>query len=932
MSGPGERGAHNLATVVCVDPDHDESSVHRALETGLSPPVEVTGVETAAAARSVLAERSVDCVVIASRRHRSDGPTLAEDCHRLDPALPVILYAREGSEALAAAAVDAGVSAYVSATATEPTDGTSDALEELCDAVEAALEDESPSPCRQIEAMHEVALEFERYHDPEAVYELAVDAMNQVLQSDASALYVESDGVLHPAAIEGPVAVDHAEPVNADEGVAGQTFNTGESAVIRELADSTAAQPIDDRLRSGISVPVGSLGVLQAASTTPNSFSEHDRVLGELLGAHVAAAIARIRSEAAVKRERDRFAALFDNVPDAVVLTGEVGSDVIVDVNPAFEATFGYDADELIGNSLEAFIVPEGQSVISVYETVGLGEVFTNEVTRETAAGTREFLFRGFAIELDDEIHEYAIYTDITDRKRWERELEQYQTLVESVGDPMYILDESGVVEVANDAMIEALGHPRERVVGTHAREYFPEEAIERGRRELREILEADDRKWGTFELTFPSADGDAYIAEDNVSPIVDDDGELLGSVGVIRDISDRKQRERRIRRLHEGTRELMAAEHADEVAAVGCTIATDILDYRLVSIYRYNDEREVLLPVSSSEGALELFEEPPSIERGERLAWDAFETGEPMAYGDVSTHQGVKNPETPIRSEAHLPLGAYGLMLVASRERNDFDRESLALASILAANVEAALERAERESELDQRRQDLERQNERLEEFAGSLSHDLRNPLTLASGHLDLARHAADAETTEHLEEIDWALQRMDDLIDDVLVLARSGRQLTDTVPVDLEDAVAQARRTVDSTLDVEVERPLPTIRADENRLLVLFENLFRNAIEHAGTDVTVTVGPGVDGGGFYVADDGPGIPPEERESVLESGYTTRPDGTGFGLAIVSEVAEAHGWELTIAASASGGVKFELAVGSDLRVDQSGDPPIETE
>jgi signal transduction histidine kinase len=100
-------------------------------------------------------------------------------------------------------------------------------------------------------------------------------------------------------------------------------------------------------------------------------------------------------------------------------------------------------------------------------------------------------------------------------------------------------------------------------------------------------------------------------------------------------------------------------------------------------------------------------------------------------------------------------------------------------------------------------------------------------------------------------------------------------------------------------------------TIRADRSRLQQLLENLIRNAVEHGGEDVTVTVGD-LDAG-FYVADDGPGIALEDREQIFESGYTTTDGGTGFGLRIVREIADAHDWSVSVTSSDQGGARFEV-------------------
>ncbi|AUX08872.1 histidine kinase [Halalkaliarchaeum desulfuricum] len=204
--------------------------------------------------------------------------------------------------------------------------------------------------------------------------------------------------------------------------------------------------------------------------------------------------------------------------------------------------------------------------------------------------------------------------------------------------------------------------------------------------------------------------------------------------------------------------------------------------------------------------------------------------------------------------------------------------------------------------------RQELERQNERLEEFAGMISHDLRNPLNVATGRIELAR---EEQESEHLEAARNALDRMEALIEDVLALARQGQPIDEPEAVELSSIARRSWDMVESDgaeLRIESDR---RVRADPDRLQQQFENLFRNSIEHGGTDVTVTVGDLSDG--FYVEDDGPGIPEEERERVFESGVTTESDGTGFGLAIVKGIADAHGWTVGITDGDSGGARFEF-------------------
>ncbi len=217
---------------------------------------------------------------------------------------------------------------------------------------------------------------------------------------------------------------------------------------------------------------------------------------------------------------------------------------------------------------------------------------------------------------------------------------------------------------------------------------------------------------------------------------------------------------------------------------------------------------------------------------------------------------------------------------------------------------------------ELEQKhaQEQLRHKNKRLDSFAGLVSHDLRNPLNVAQVRLGLVRKkSANQEIDDHLEPATRALNRMDEIIQDVLALTRGGQDLN---PEDLEfHDLAQVAKaswdhvdTADATLDLE---NIPAIRASESRLQQILENLFRNAVEHGGTGVTITVGALPDG--FFVEDDGPGIPAEERERVFEAGRSSADEGTGLGLSIVKTIAEAHEWSVSVTEGQEGGARFEL-------------------
>ncbi|WP_058994543.1 hybrid sensor histidine kinase/response regulator [Haloarcula sp. CBA1127] len=242
--------------------------------------------------------------------------------------------------------------------------------------------------------------------------------------------------------------------------------------------------------------------------------------------------------------------------------------------------------------------------------------------------------------------------------------------------------------------------------------------------------------------------------------------------------------------------------------------------------------------------------------------------------------------------------------------------------------------------TEQKERERRLRVQNERLESFASVVSHDLQGPLTVAQGHLELAQQEV---TNDHLDSIGAAHERMQTLIDDILTLAREGREATTTEPVTLRTAATACWETVETesaALETDTDS---VVLADPGRLQRLLSNLFRNCVAHGSESspsqmqqdsmehgsmggsgqsgetvenddgVTVTIGD-IDGAnGFYVADDGPGIPEDERDTVFGAGYSTASEGTGFGLAIVADIAAVHGWDISVTDSESGGARFEI-------------------
>ena len=213
-----------------------------------------------------------------------------------------------------------------------------------------------------------------------------------------------------------------------------------------------------------------------------------------------------------------------------------------------------------------------------------------------------------------------------------------------------------------------------------------------------------------------------------------------------------------------------------------------------------------------------------------------------------------------------------------------------------------------------------LRRKNDRLEKFTSLISHDIYNPLNTAFSHLYLAQNEVDCD---QLDKLATSLERMDDIISDTLTLAKQGKTVAETEEIDLKSLASESWEEITTTDSSLVIDDSVSLRGDRGRLRHVFENLFRNAVEHNDGSITVEIGlietlqlstRGGDDGqydGFYVEDNGSGIPDIDQVNVFSTSYST--SGTGLGLPIVEDIIEAHGWSIDVRNSPDGGARFRV-------------------
>jgi PAS domain S-box-containing protein len=493
----------------------------------------------------------------------------------------------------------------------------------------------------------------------------------------------------------------------------------------------------------------------------------------------------------------------------------------------------------------------------------------------------------------------------------------RFRALTENSPFAVISIDETSTIRYANDATEELFGFPTTDLVGEPLTMLMPARFREAHFDGLSQYLSEGTRTvdWDGLELAGLRADGEEFPVEISFGEYVADDDRLF--TGVIQDISDRKAAEQQLRdhtskvtQLHDVATEITSADSREQVYQRTANGAVDVLPADVARVAIADGGQ--LIPTASSDP--NSVEECTPVSTTIGYAGQSYQSGDILRLDDLTdTRSAAQSPRQddgpqpdgdPAEPRALLtiPFGEYGVLQAFAYEPAAFSARDEEVAEMLATHVTTALQRIEAEST-------IRRERDRLEEFASILSHDLRNPLNVAQGRLELIEMTGELE---HVDPIDRALDRMERLIEDMLTLAREGDAVGETQPIALRTVATQAWNNVATeSASLEIEASVE-FDADHSRLIQVFENLYRNAIEHGGDGVTIRVGT-LDGG-IYIEDTGPGIPADEQDDVFESGYTTNQDGTGFGLPIVKRIAEAHGWEIDVTSSREGGARFEIS------------------
>ncbi len=466
------------------------------------------------------------------------------------------------------------------------------------------------------------------------------------------------------------------------------------------------------------------------------------------------------------------------------------------------------------------------------------------------------------------------------------------------ITDPVVALDEELRVTFCNDAAADVFASAETDLLGTAVGELLPESIVTTFRDECEHAMATASS--ATFEIDHPASDGRfegrLYPSQTGLSVFFRDIS------GRVRERSRLETRERALQRIYEIVGDI--DRPFDRQVTELLSVVSDALGTEYGALSRIDVDTDTYVFEALSGPADCDFEAGDVVSLNATNCERVVRSGETLVVDDVETDapdlaDRTGNAEWGISSYLGIPVTVegtpYGTFCFYDMDprAESFSEWDVTLVELLGNWVSAGLE--------------SERTDARLESFAGMLAHELRNPLQIAH----LYRQQAATGDQAAAEELATALDRMAELIDVILVTAGGTDSVIDWEEVALADAASDAWETAnddESGLVIETEQ---VVEADPTHLQYVLENLFSNAVVHAGPDVTVRVGDLPTG--FYIADDGHGIEAAERSQVFEPGYTTDGGGTGLGLTYVDQLANTYDWDCTVTESHDGGARFEF-------------------
>jgi PAS domain S-box-containing protein len=554
--------------------------------------------------------------------------------------------------------------------------------------------------------------------------------------------------------------------------------------------------------------------------------------------------------------------------------------------------------------------------------------------------------------------------TRLEERTRALQESEQrFKQLVDVAQEGIWVADDRGVITYVNQRMADLLGYSNGSLLGRPVYDFIEADSRPGAKHTLSRRGSRPDQ---SQDLRFRRRDGSQLWGLVSSSPILGKDGALVGTVGMVTDITERKRAEDQLRRsadrlamLHDMDQAIVAAQSPTEIGRAALGRMRRMVPCQRCTVVLFDLERREAQMIAGFSGGVPLSGEASPL--NDHLPGEALPSGAVRYIEDLNT---VEEPQPfyrqllaeGIRTVLSVPLlvegEAIGEINLSSPTPAAFDAEHRDIALEVATPIAIAIQHARLREELSRQTGELERRlAERgaavraaaaeLETVLYSVSHDLRTPLRQLLGFsrllLDESGSELDPSARHYAERIHEAADQMTTLVDDLVNLSRIGRQDLSRREVQLthlvEDVVGQFRAEKDGrTIDWQIEE-LPTVEADPGLIKIAVTNLLSNAVKFTRPrdKATIRIRPVESDGqlGLAIEDNGVGFKMAYAGKLFgmfqRLHRSDEFEGNGAGLAVVQRIVHKHGGRVWAEGEPDSGATFYMTLGSGAAARGSG-------
>ena len=539
-----------------------------------------------------------------------------------------------------------------------------------------------------------------------------------------------------------------------------------------------------------------------------------------------------------------------------------------------------------------------------------------------------------------------GISTDITERKRAEKDLRRLGSAVEQTGDGIAVADSEGNIQFVNPAWAEMHDYEIEELLGKHLSTFHTEEQLREDVIPFNEQVMATGSHQG--EVGHVTKDGRTFPTLMSSTVIKDEAGKPMGLVGTCRDITELKQAEAerarfttQLRTAADLTEQINAILDPDRLLPEVVAQLQDRFDLYHVHVYLLDEEkRDLVMHYGSGEVGQRLREQGHAIplDREHSLVARAARTREIISVDDTRTAPDfMPNPLLPdTRSEVSVPLVAgdkvLGVFDVQDSRVGRFTQSDLDVFSTLAGQIAVALQNAGLFEEVQKAAEQVREADRLKSEFMADMSHELRTPLNSIIGYAELMLMGVsemDPDTLEDVQAIYDNGQHLLRIINDILDLAKieAGRMELNVEEIHIpslldEIKTSSAGLLVNKPIEmlVEAEEDMPPIEADRVRLSQILNNLIGNAIKFT-EEGSITLRASSDDGWacIEVEDTGAGMSEGDLQEIFErfrqaeDSPARGTEGTGLGLSITRHLVHIHGGTIDVHSQLGEGSTFTV-------------------